>query len=173
MGKQFKTISNSGFDISGFTMMKKLEQQAKEGWLLNSMTTLNFKLKKGQPQELAYSFDYQSDLQDEQEYFSLFLQAGWKPVCNHNGFYIFSAPIGTVPIYTDTTYLTQQRNKRKKVVLFALGNSVLALLMGFYFQSVSTNKTMDVLASGLSILAASAIGFLSVWSFGLFFRKGK
>ena len=67
--KNVKYMTNYGWDICEKKMLKKLSEFANEGWILDSMSPLRFKLIKGEPQSLVYEMDYQKDVEDKEEIF--------------------------------------------------------------------------------------------------------
>ncbi|MBM7616119.1 DUF2812 domain-containing protein [Alkaliphilus hydrothermalis] len=107
---------------------KKLSKLAQEGWILEGFSSfLFYRLRKGAPQDIQYSLDYQT--KPDEEYFSFFESAGWSHVCSAgNEMHIFSAPSGTKPIYTDEVSLIEKYEREqvqmKKVALPALVLSV-------------------------------------------------
>ena len=51
--------------------LKKLNSLAKEGWILDKLTLWRgYRLRRGEPQELVYSMD-----------FEMFEMSGWKYIC--------------------------------------------------------------------------------------------
>src|SRR5690625_4194842 len=95
---RYKYVMISGFAFGEKGDMKKLKKLAKEGWILDELTPLFYKLKSGEPQNIDYSLDYQSDY--DEEYFRIFHEAGWTHRATlADEIHIFSAPEGTNPIY--------------------------------------------------------------------------
>lgn len=96
-----KYVMIGGFAFSEDSDMKKLGDYAKKGWILEGISGLFYKLRKDKPQDIEYSLDYQDEA--TKEYFDLFLEAGWTLVVSTdcNSTHIFSAPVGTKPIYTE------------------------------------------------------------------------
>lgn len=117
-----KYVYNGGLAFSEEKDMKRLSQYAKEGWILEGFARLGFyyKLKKGKPQHVEYSLDYQTNA--DEDYFSLFEASGWEHVCSvSNHLHIFRAPDGTKPIYTDnTTLLEKYENEASRMGKYAL-----------------------------------------------------
>jgi hypothetical protein len=112
--------------------MKKLSEYAKKGWILESFTTLGYKLRKGEPRDIVYSLDYQKGL--NQEHIAFFEGSGWSHVCSvGNEIHFFSAPAGTKPIYTDisTTIDKYEREKKQmgKMALPFLISTVLFIVL--------------------------------------------
>ncbi|WP_028775948.1 DUF2812 domain-containing protein [Shimazuella kribbensis] len=117
-----KYIYNGGLAFSEEKDMQRLSKYAKEGWILESSAFMGFvyKLRKGNPTDLVYNLDYRMDADDE--YFSYFQEAGWKLVCSFgNQIYIFAAPVGTKPIYSDSSSLVEKYEQEKsKMGTYAL-----------------------------------------------------
>ncbi|WP_257128294.1 DUF2812 domain-containing protein [Priestia megaterium] len=85
-------------------------------------------LKKGEPQDLQYSLDFQENADDE--YFLLFKDAGWQHVCSEgNAMHIFSAPPGTKPIYSDIETIIDRYKREKHFV----GKAALSILAAMVF----------------------------------------
>lgn len=98
--EQTKYIYSGGLASFEHEDMTKLSEYAKDGWILESLTSFGYKLKKRKPVNVTYSLDYNKGA--NKEYFSYFEAAGWSHVCSGgNQIHIFSAPKGTIPIYTD------------------------------------------------------------------------
>ncbi len=162
--KNVKYMTNYGWDICEKKMLKKLSEFANEGWILDSMSPLRFKLIKGEPQSLVYEMDYQKDVEDKEEYRRIFQEAGWNLVCELDGFSIFSAPKGTVSLYTDKTNLYEGIKKRRQKVMLAWIISILMICFG-----LCVNITNVSLIVGL--LGAMLFGSTTVWLGGLLINK--
>lgn len=116
-------MDNKYFAIGGFAFseesdMGKLKNYAKEGWILEGISSgFFYKLKRDKPQNIEYTLDYQDE--PTEEYFDLFSEAGWTwVVSSGNIMHIFSAPVGTKPIYTECEseidkYTTMKKLTRK------------------------------------------------------------
>jgi len=102
--KNTKYVMMGGYAFSEDSDMKKLKKFAKDGWVIDgvSLPILSYRLKKGEPQNLDFAIDYQSEVDDD--YFLLFESAGWKHEATiGDEIHLFSAPEGTKPIYSDKT----------------------------------------------------------------------
>lgn len=170
---EVKYMVNQGWDIAEEKMLKRLSQFAKEGWLLESMTAMKFQLIKVTPEDLIYAMDYQKNVEDLDEYFAIFTEAGWSFVCELSGFRIFSAPKGTKEIYTDDTNLKEMILSRKKKVFLVWCVSVLGIAFNFFIEDSLSNKIIEAMALLISIICAGTFGFTSVWLFGLIMKKGR
>lgn len=107
--KTTKYVLNNGLAFSEEKDLKKLNELAKEGWMLDDFAFggFFFKLKKAEPQSIIYNLDYQKNVDDD--YFDYFASAGWTLVCStDNSLFIFQAPEGTKPIYSDKTTLVDK-----------------------------------------------------------------
>lgn len=96
-----KYVMIGGFALSEENDMEKFKNYASQGQILEDIIGgLFYKLKKDKPQDIVYSLDYQ--LEANEEYFSLFKEAGWELVLSiGNQMHIFSSQAGTKPIYSD------------------------------------------------------------------------
>lgn len=110
MGNKYRYLINMGLAFDEERAMTKLSKMAKEGWILEEMSLLRYKLVKREPIELVYSMDYKQLDKNENEYFELFKSSGWKHMCSYGPFHFFSASPNTVPIYTDKeSYLSKYK----------------------------------------------------------------
>ncbi len=126
--KKTKYILSGGTAFAEKEDLQKLSDYAKKGWLLDRFAFLGYTLKKGKPQELQYSLDFQEHADDE--YFLLFKEAGWQHVCSTgNAMHIFSALPGTKPIYSDVETIVD-RYKREK---HSVGKAALSILVAMVF----------------------------------------
>lgn len=126
--KKTKYILSGGTAFAEKEDLQKLSDYAKKGWLLDRFAFLGYTLKKGKPQELQYSLDFQEHADDE--YFLLFKEAGWQHVCSTgNAMHIFSALPGTKPIYSDVETIVD-RYKREK---HSVGKAALSILVAVVF----------------------------------------
>lgn len=131
--KQTKYIPSMGLAFFEEADMKKLEKYAKEGWILEKFAPLGYKLRKEKPQNIEYSLDYQKEA--DEDYYSYFEAAGWSHVCSvGNEINIFSAPVGTKPIYSDKVTNIEKYEREHK----QMGKLALPLLIAFViFLSLS------------------------------------
>ncbi|QTD40303.1 DUF2812 domain-containing protein [Sporosarcina sp. Te-1] len=110
-----KYIYSGGWAFTEQQDMDRLREHAREGWLLDHVQFAGYVLRKGEPQDLEYSLDYQKHA--DEEYFSIFEMSGWTHVCSvGNETHIFSAPAGTVPIYTDKMTTVEKYKRQKRVM---------------------------------------------------------
>lgn len=102
MESKVRYLWNWGLAFDENRLLRKLESMAKEGWMLDGMTTLRYRLVKDEPQDLKYAMDYkQVKPEEEAEYFSLFAEDGWKQICSLQGIHFFCANQDAVAIHTD------------------------------------------------------------------------
>lgn len=139
-----KYVMIGGFAFSENSDMEKLRDYAKKGWILEDISGLFYKLRKDKPQDIEYSLDYQDEA--TKEYFDLFLEAGWTLVVSTdcNSTHIFSAPVGTKPIYTERTSemdkYSSVRNQMKRgsiystIVLITL--AVLSVISAIFIKPI-------------------------------------
>lgn len=134
--KNVKYILQRGFAYYAEKDMKKLEEMAREGWILKGFTLGGFyyKLVKGEPQELSYSWDdHHVKISEKEEYYKTFRKAGWELVdCvkSKKKIYgtIFVAPAGTIPIYTDDDAKVYNYRQTKKSYAIGIGISMVIQL---------------------------------------------
>ncbi|WP_154991994.1 DUF2812 domain-containing protein [Priestia megaterium] len=126
--KKTKYILSGGTAFAEKEDLQKLSDYAKKGWLLDRMVFFGYVLKKGEPQDLIYSLDFQKHADDE--YFMLFEEAGWQHVCTTgHATHIFSAPRGTKPIYSDIETIIDKYKREKHFV----GKAALSILVAMVF----------------------------------------
>ncbi|WLR59227.1 DUF2812 domain-containing protein [Guptibacillus hwajinpoensis] len=133
MGKK-KYVMSSGLAFFETKEMERLSEFAKKGWFLEKFAFSGFVLRKGEPQDLDYSLDYQAEADDE--YFSYFEEAGWNHVCTGAGeMHIFTAVPGTTPIYSDRVSVKEKYEKEsqsmKKVALPAFLAAIMLVVLLF------------------------------------------
>lgn len=122
--KKTKYVSSGGLAFYEEKEMKKLGEYAKKGWILEEFAPLGYKLRKGEPENIQYSLDYQNGA--DEEYFMYFEEAGWSHVCSAgNEIHIFRAPVGTKPIYSDKATIIEKYEREKKQT----GKAALPLLL--------------------------------------------
>lgn len=149
-----KYVMISGFAFSEETDMEKLKDYASKGWILEDIVGgLFYKLRKDKPQNIVYSLDYQTETNEE--YFSLFEEAGWKLVVSTDNYMqIFSAQAGTKPIYSDRESeiekYTNIRNLMKKGALFSF--LIAIVLSGLLACSFIAIKPIFLLVLGLLLI---------------------
>lgn len=135
--KKVKYVSSGGLAFYEEKEMLELAKYAKEGWILEKFAGLGYKLRKGEPQDIVYSLDYQNGA--DEEYFAIFEAAGWSNVCSAgNEIHIFSAQTGTKPIYTDKPTIVEKYEREKK----QMGKTALPFFIStvvFWLLSFLTN----------------------------------
>lgn len=112
--RETKYVWCSGLAFKEEEDMKKLSQYAQHGWIFEKVAFLGFayKLKKRESLNIEYTLDFQKDADDE--YFTLFQDAGWTHVYSLVHLHIFHAPAGTKPIYTDKQTAAEKFERLKK-----------------------------------------------------------
>ncbi|MEG0772071.1 DUF2812 domain-containing protein [Clostridium sp.] len=152
MGSKYVMIS--GLAFSEENDMKKLNNYASKGWILEDIVGgLFYKLKKDKPQDIVYTLDYQTEATEE--YFSIFEEAGWKLVISiEKQMHIFSAQAGTKPIYSDyeseIDKYTSMKNRTGKGTLYSA--IVAIILMYLSNVSIKVARPMFLILLGLSII---------------------
>lgn len=149
-----KYVMIGGFALSEENDMEKLKNYASQGWILEDIIGgLFYKLKKDKPQDIVYSLDYQ--LEANEEYFSLFKEAGWKLVLSiGNQMHIFSSQAGTKPIYSDceseVSKYIRMKNQTKKGCIYSL---ILAIvLIALAVISIIAIRPIFIIIVGLFIM---------------------
>lgn len=149
-----KYVAIGGFAFTEESDMKKLSNYARKGWILDSIVGgFFYKLRKGTPQNIIYTLDYQDNV--DEEYFSIFKEAGWDLVVSiGNKMNIFSAPAGTKPIYSDVDTeiekykIMKEQTKRGTVYSLIIG----ILLIVSMIISLITVKSIFLILVGLLII---------------------
>lgn len=149
-----KYVAIGGFAFTEESDMKKLSNYAREGWILDSIVGgFFYKLRKGTPQNIIYTLDYQDNV--DEEYFSIFKEAGWDLVVSiGNKMNIFSAPVGTKPIYSDMDTeiekykIMKEQTKRGTVYSLLIG----VILVISMIVSVIAVKSIFLILLGLFII---------------------
>ena len=150
--KQTKYINSGGLAFSENEDMEKLGEYAKEGWILENITSFGYKLRKRKPENIKYSLDYQKEVDDD--YFSYFEASGWSHVCSGaNQIHIFSAPEGTSPIHSDkVTVVEKYEIIRKSMGKVALPTIIITLML-FLLTILSGIEGMpEIIGSASAIL---------------------
>ena len=124
-----KYIFSGGLAFTEQSDMERLRELASEGWLLEKMHCLGYVLRRGRPQDIEYSLDYQK--RPDEEYFSFFEMSGWTHVCSvGKEIHIFSAPAGTTPIHTDRlTAIDKYETQKQYMGNIALPTLVITILL--------------------------------------------
>lgn len=149
-----KYVMIRGFAFSEEDDMEKLKKYASQGWILEDIVGgFFYKLRKDKPQNIIYSVDYQADT--NKEYFSMFKEAGWKLVVSINKYmHIFSAQVGTKPIYSDCESeidkYTSIRNATRKGTLYSL--MIAIALIGLLVVSLMIIKPIFLIILGLLMI---------------------
>lgn len=160
--KNTKYISSGGLAFSEKKDMKRLSKYASKGWLLESFAPFGYKLRKGEPQNLVYSVDFQMNA--DEEYYLLFEDAGWTYVCSAgDGFHIFRATPGTAPIYTDTGTLIDKYEREKKTVGKLALPLLIALIVFVLFRVTSVVGWLPDIVGDISFFLAIATLLLLVF----------
>lgn len=149
-----KYVAIGGFAFTEESDMKKLSNYARKGWILDSIVGgFFYKLRKGTPQNIIYTLDYQDNV--DEEYFSIFKEAGWELVVSiGNKMNIFSAPVGTKPIYSDMDTemekykIMKEQTKRGTVYSLLIG----VILVISMIVSVIAVKSIFLILLGLFII---------------------
>ncbi len=175
--KKYKYLTNIGYAYEE-KIIKKLNNLSKEGWILESVGPLRYKLVKGEFNDYIYSMDYNENKEDLDEYFDIFKSGGWDYVDSYEGFHFFRANIGTTPIYTD-----KESNKNKYEVIRSRYNKngiisgvimIFIVLLGLEFKEILNNNSLLFILYliAIAILTGMMVPYFMV-SFTYYFRKRK
>lgn len=145
-----KYIPTRGLAFREEETMEKLSRYARKGWILQDFALFGFKLKKTTPQNLAYNLDFHTN--PDEEYFAFFKAAGWTHVCSAGKeMHIFSAPIGTKPIYSDQTTLVEKyEHEQSKFGKYSAVSLVLTVLF-FALTILSNTQQLPDIVSYISL----------------------
>ncbi|WP_050180463.1 DUF2812 domain-containing protein [Domibacillus robiginosus] len=164
--KKTKYMGSGGLAFDEEQDMTRLEKMARKGWMFDRFAFMGYKLKKAQPQEIQYSLDYRKNA--DSDYFAYFKEAGWSHVASSaNYIHLFSAPPGTVPIYSDKETMIDKYENEKIMMrkgAFVMLLVTLLCMAAIYF----TNNT--TLFSGIQGLVEGALNIvLCISLIGLIF----
>lgn len=147
--KNTKYIMSGGLAFAEERDMEKLSKYAEKGWLLERFAPLGFRLRRGQPQNLVYSVDYQVNV--DEEYDLIFEDAGWSRVCSAGGnIHIFRATAGTSPIYSDKTTTIDKYEREKKIMGITALPSLIACIVFILLQRFSANESLPDIVGKIS-----------------------
>ncbi len=147
-----KYVLCGGLAFSEDRDLRKLSRLAEKGWILEDLSGLFYKLRKGSPQKLVYAIDYRADY--DEEYFDIFSNSGWTHVTTcDDTIHFFSAPCGTKPIYSDKT---EQADKYTAIMKQMTVNSIIflpivLLAVYFFFKSSGWKSGLAFAFYGITI----------------------
>ena len=157
-----KKLIHWGWVTGEKRILRELEEQAKEGWLLQRCTRYRLILAKDIPRDIRYAVDLPLIARaDEGEYLKYFEEAGWTLACRNYGFYIFYADKSAAPIHTDRALLGTLRKQRLKRMI---PYTAVCFLLAFVFLMLELKVSMPFPLGILCILIALASAYL----FGIF-----
>ncbi|KOC49942.1 DUF2812 domain-containing protein [Clostridium botulinum] len=151
---KYKYIMIRGLASDEEQDMLKLSEYAAKGWILESISCgFFYKLRKDVPQDLIFTLDYQSNITED--YYLMLKQGGWKYVTTiGDEIHIFSAPSGTLPIYSDSetelAKYTKIKIETKKGSIYSLVIGVLMMLS--LIPAVLISKTLFIAIEVLLII---------------------
>lgn len=157
MEKKNRYILNMGLAFDEDRVMKKLNLMAKEGWILEGMSLIRYKLVKGLPRNIVYSMDCKDlGTDDSDEYFEIFQSSGWEHVCSYGPFHFFSASPEIVPIYTEKeNYLNKYKSSKdgcKKAANISILLFVILVLIEFLLGSKIEGKAIKNVMGIISVI---------------------
>jgi len=108
-----------------------LEEMSKQGLHFQKVNHFGiYTFEEGVPVDYAYRLDYQTEINDEEQYFQIFQDLGWQHIDTTNGWRYFRQEIkdGKIPeIFTDSETKIKKYERVKAYTLLA--TSGLSLLM--------------------------------------------
>ncbi|HEY4623043.1 MAG TPA: DUF2812 domain-containing protein [Solibacillus sp.] len=144
-----KYIVSGGIAFSEKKDLKILKKYAAKGWIAKRYKAMSYELEKGEPEIIDYSIDVRRLApEDEEEYFAMFEFAGWQHVCSSYDTHLFKAPVGTTPIYSDTTSKSEKLLRLRKSIMPAMWLTVCLTVMS-YFAMVVTGGTIELVSKML------------------------
>lgn len=144
-----KYIVSGGIAFSEKKDLKILKKYAAKGWIAKRYKAMGYELEKGEPEIIDYSIDVRRLApEDEEEYFAMFEFAGWQHVCSSYDTHLFKAPVGTTPIYSDTTSKSEKLLRLRKSIMPATWLTVCLTVMS-YFAMVVTGGTIELVSKML------------------------
>lgn len=161
--KSTKYVGSGGLAFSEERDMEKLSKYAKNGWLLERFAPLGFRLRRGQPQNLVYSVDYQVNV--DEDYDLIFEDAGWTRVCSAGGnIHIFRAIEGTPPIYSDKTTTIDKYEREKKIMGTTALPSLIATVVFILLGIMSRNDWLPEIVGNISLFLCMVSLIILVFS---------
>ncbi|BES63814.1 hypothetical protein SANA_02530 [Gottschalkiaceae bacterium SANA] len=178
MKENVRYLWNWGLAFDEKRLLNRLEDLAEQGWLLDGMSTLRYRLRKGEPQALHFSMDYRKlKAEEEAEYFAVFAQAGWDHVCSLQGIHFFCANRDAVAIHTDRVTEMEKYSDYLKSSSRTMVISAVCFVLFFMLGEI---KALSFLGRGenwaiVIALAASAAIFvpslMMVFAYKSYMRK--
>lgn len=166
MKNDVRYLWNWGLAFDETRLLKRLEDLAEEGWLLDNMTTFRYRLRKATPSRLRYAMDYRRlQAEEEAEYFAIFEEEGWEPVCSLQGFHFFSASPESVAIHTEQATKREKYSGFQRVCFLSMllsGAGVLMLLLLGRIDALAFLGRGEPYAMAILLTVAAAVFVPSV-----------
>jgi len=172
--KKFKFSMGLGFAEE--REMKMLSSMADKGWIFYKFKGLGYEFKKGESQDLIYNLDsVRISEEDKTEYLEVFEAAGWNYVCSiGDSFHLFSAKIGTLPIYSDKLTKEERNNRGIKEILKGAGGILLFIIVLLLAQHMLKQVVVNQLVNFIiSIVIEFCIGLTVMYMVCALFMKFK
>ncbi|SDO45022.1 DUF2812 domain-containing protein [Alkalicoccus daliensis] len=159
---------SSGLAFGESDDMEMLREESQNGNHLSGFRGLNYLFEKGEPADFTYKIDFRDN--PEAEYFEMFEAAGWELAASQGSLYIFRAPAGTTPIYSDPDtqkefYLSQMKSYAKYTV-FTTVPFLLSLFLLNQYTSWITGILSIFFVVPFVFTAYPLIGFYLSYQFG-------
>ena len=99
MAKNRKYILGSGIAMNPEKDMALFKDMSKQGWHFSGTMLSWYRFEKGEPA----NYDYASNMEFKvtEDMLSMYQESGWTAVVSCDGFQIFRAEAGAVPIFSD------------------------------------------------------------------------
>lgn len=129
-----------GLAITPEKDIKMLGEMSKKGWHLSNMCCgIFYRFEKGHPQDYTYSLNLEKST--TREMLSFYEASGWTPVVVGNGYQIFRAAAGAVPIFSDKEsemeILYKSRQQSGKSALLFAAVIIFCLILNVLIESMA------------------------------------
>lgn len=162
MNKKYVLISGLSFNEE--EDLAKLRNYAKNGWILEAILGgIIYKLRRGVPEDLVYTVDYQKEANSE--YFLILKEAGWNHVISvGNEIHFFSGKNGIAPIYSEkedtlTKYQSICKSTKKGMIYSSI---ILLLLLTTLIISAKFIRTIFLIVLGLTAVDIIILTFYAI-----------
>ena len=120
--KKYKYKLGNGLAHCESKDIQMLEDMAAQGYALEKVSKFGYyKFRADKSDGCTYAVDF-SDIEAKDEgfeqYVEIFNASGWKYVTSIDNIHYFKAPIGTKPIYSDSTSLAEKYVKMQKICMW-------------------------------------------------------
>jgi hypothetical protein len=167
-----KKLIHWGWVTGEKRMLRELQKQAKNGWLLSKCSMYHLILKKNAPLDIQYAVDLPPlEKEDEAEYLRYFEETGWHLACKNGFFYIFYADRNSAPIHTDRTLLNNIRKKRIKWMIPITAFFLLLTVGLILFSRTPMSFPVEIAYILLTAISAGLLGLYGTVCVSLLFTR--